>query len=187
MESDHTTREALEAGLQEIRRSPQDAGRLELISVRPDQGERNVLEIAELSLTDGVVGDNWGTRGSRRMPDGSSHPDMQLNIMNARVALLVARTPERRSLAGDQLFLDLDLSSENLRPGTELEIGDAVVAVTDQPHTGCKKFVERFGVEATKFVNSETGRQLNLRGINARVVKPGRIAVGDIARKRSTN
>ena len=91
----------------------------------------------------------------------------------------------RRALAGDQLFIDLDLSAENLSPWTELEIGEAIIAVTDQPHTGCKKFVERFGLDATKFVNSEVGRQLRLRGVNAKVMKPGIIRVGDIARRRS--
>ncbi|NIM01892.1 MAG: MOSC domain-containing protein, partial [Acidobacteria bacterium] len=130
------------------------------------------------------VGDNWKARGSGRTSDGTAHPEMQINIMNARVAQLVAQDPERRALAGDQLYLDLDLGAENLPPGTELEIGEAVLVVTDQPHLGCKKFVRRFGVEAMKFVNAVDRRHLNLRGINARVKKPGRIEVGDIARRR---
>ena len=180
----HLTSEELEAGLEEILRSPHDAGRLELIVARPAQGERTLLDSGELDLSGGLAGDNWKTRGSRHTADGTAHPDMQLTLMNVRVALLVAQTPERRTLAGDQLYVDLDLRPENLPPGTELEIGEAVVAVTDLPHTGCKKFVQRFGVEAMKFVNSETGRKLNLRGINAKVVKPGRIAIGDVARKR---
>jgi hypothetical protein len=179
----HLTSEELEAGLEEILRSPQDEGRLELIVARPEVRERVVLDLGELSLTEGLVGDNWKKRGSRHTADGTAHPDMQLNIMNARVALLVAQTPERRGLAGDQLYVDLDLRPENLPPGTELEIGEAVVVVTEPPHRGCKKFVERFGVDAMKFVNSETGRKLRLRGINAKVVKPGRIVVGDAARK----
>jgi len=183
MDTHHPSREDLEAGLVEIH-SPKDEGRLELIVARPGEGERTVLEAGELSLIEGLVGDNWKTRGSRRTADSTAHPDMQLNIMNARVALLVAQDPERRALAGDQLYLDLDLSAENLPPGTELEIGEAVVAVTDIPHLGCKKFVQRFGVDAMKFVNSEIGRKLKLRGVNAKVVKPGRIAVGDVARKR---
>jgi hypothetical protein len=182
----HLSLEELHRHLDEIRQSPKDAGLLELIAIRPEQGERIVPEEGELSLREGLVGDNWGTRGSRRTEDGSSHPDMQLNLMNARVALLVAQDPDRRALAGDQLYVDLDLSEANLPPGTELEIGEAVIVVTEQPHTGCKKFVERFGVDAMKFVNSEIGRTLKLRGINAKVVRPGKIRVGDIAKKRSS-
>ena len=103
--------------------------------------------------------------------------------MNSRAAALVARDPERRQLAGDQLFIDLDLSDENLPPGTRLSIGSAIIEVTDQPHTGCKKFVARFGMEALKFIESSEGKQLHMRGINAKVVQPGTIRVGDIAKK----
>ena len=179
----HLTTDELEAGLDEIRNSPKEAGELKLIVRRPGIDEREVLQEAELDLVEGLVGDTWKIRGSSRTPDGSSHPDMQLNIMSSRVIALVARTPERWKLAGDQLFIDLDLSAENLPPGTRLELGSAVIEVTNQPHTGCKKFVERFGLEAMKFVNSPLGRQLHLRGINARVVHPGVIRVGEIARK----
>ena len=92
--------------------------------------------------------------------------------MNARAAALVAGDRERWPLAGDQLYVDLDLSGENLPPGTRLAIGSAVVEVTDEPHTGCKKFSARFGLDALEFVNSPEGRALNLRGINTRVVEP---------------
>lgn len=179
----HLTMKELEAGLDEILDAPKDEGVLKLIVRRPRIEEREVLEEAELDLVEGLVGDNWRTRGSSRTPDGSSHPDMQLNIMSSRVIALVARSPERWQLAGDQLFLDLDLSAENLPPGTRLALGSAVLEVTDQPHTGCRKFVERFGADALKFVNSPRGRDLHLRGINARVVQPGVIRVGNLARK----
>jgi hypothetical protein len=173
----------LEAGLGKILRSPKDTGPLELIVRRPRVGEREVLAEGDLHPSEGLVGDCWRERGSSRTPDGSAHPEMQLNVMNARVIELLAQATERWPLAGDQLYLDLDLSIENLPAGTRLELGEAVIEVTAQPHTGCKKFVERFGPEAMKFVNSEIGRELRLRGINARVIQPGIVRVGDVARK----
>jgi len=175
--------EELEAGLEEIRRSPKDEGRLDLIVRRPRVDEREVLTEAELNLSEGLVGDNWKERGSSRTPDRTAHPEMQLNIMNSRVIALVAQSRERWPLAGDQLYLDLDLSEENLPAGTHLSLGSAVIEVTAQPHTGCKKFVARFGMEAMAFVNSPLGKQLHLRGINARVVEPGVIRVGQSAKK----
>jgi hypothetical protein len=179
----HLTMQELEAGLDEIRRSPRDEGVLELIVRRPQAGEREVLAEGELDVVEGLVGDNWRTRGSSLTPDGASHPDMQLNIMNARVIALVAQDKERWQLAGDQLFIDMELSAENLPPGTQLALGSALIEVTAQPHTGCQKFVARFGSAAMQFVNSPMGKQLHLRGINAKVVRPGVIRVGDVAKK----
>jgi hypothetical protein len=179
----HLTMAELEAGLDEIRGAPKDEGVLQLIVRRPRIEEREVLEEGELDPVKGLVGDSWINRGSSRTADGSAHPDMQLNIINARVAALVAQDKDRWQLAGDQLYLDMDLSAENLPPGTQLAIGSAVIEVTAPPHTGCKKFVSRFGLDAMKFVNSSVGRELHLRGINARVVQPGVIRVGQVARK----
>jgi hypothetical protein len=181
----HRTREELEAGLDEIRRSPTEEGSLVLIVRRPQVGEREVLHEGELDRVAGLMGDNWKIRGSKRTSDGSAHPDMQLNIMNVRVIELIAQEKSRWPLAGDQLFIDLDLSAANLPAGTRLALGSAVIEVTAQPHTGCHKFVARFGREAMLFVNSEVGRELHLRGINARVVQPGVIRVGDVVRKLS--
>ena len=179
----HLTMEELEGGLGVIRQAPADDGLLELIVRRPHTEEREVLEEGALDIAEGLVGDNWRARGSSATSDGSAHPDMQLNIMSSRAAALVAQDPERWQLAGDQLFIDIDLSSENLPAGTRLAIGSAVVEVTSIPHNGCKKFVARFGLDAMKFVNSPVGKQLHLRGINAKVVQSGTIRVGDRARK----
>jgi hypothetical protein len=169
----------LEAGLEEILQSPSDDGLLEMIVRRPSTGQREVIQKGELDPSVGLVGDTWSERTSRRTRDGSPHPGMQLNIMNARVAALVAQHTSRWPLAGDQLFVDLDLSAANLPPGTRLALGTAVIEVTAEPHTGCSKFLERFGPDATMFVNASERRDLHLRGINAKVVTAGRIRVGD--------
>ncbi len=177
--------EELEAGLDMIRQSPKDEGVLDLIVRRVAINQREILEEGELHLAEGLVGDNWKTRGSSSTPDGSAHPNMQLNIMNSRVIALVAQEKDRWHLAGDQLFLNMDLSAENLPAGTKLALGSAVVEITPQPHTGCKKFVERFGLDAMQFVNSPLGKELHLRGVNAKVVQPGTIRVGNVATKTS--
>jgi MOSC domain-containing protein YiiM len=168
----HSTADELLAGLEHIRSSPADRGTLELIVRRPAEDLREVLDQAELDLEVGLVGDRWHL--------GSSPTnDSQLTLMNARLAQLVARSRERWPLAGDQLYVDLDLSVENLPAGTRLAVGAAVVELTEIPHTGCAKFSARFGTDALKFVNKDLGRELRLRGANARVVTPGTVRVGD--------
>jgi MOSC domain-containing protein YiiM len=179
----HVDTEALEAGVADVRSAPKDAGTVELIIRRPDIGERELLDEAELDPVEGLVGDNWRTRGSRSTPDGSAHPDLQLTLMNARATALIARTHDRWPLAGDQLYVDFDLSWANLPPGTRLAVGSAVIEITAEPHTGCGKFARRFGVEALKFVNSAVGRELNMRGRNARIVTGGTVRTGDTLRK----
>jgi hypothetical protein len=173
----------LEDGLDVIRRSPQDHGPLELIVRRPQTGEREVLDCGQLDLIEGLVGDKWRIDSSSSTPDGSADPEAQLTIMNSRLIAVVAGTKDRWPLAGDQLYVDLDLSLANLPPGTRLAIGDALVELTAKPHTGCGLFMKRYGRDATKFVNSPVGRELRLRGVNAKVIKPGAIRLGDIARK----
>lgn len=180
---EHRSTAQLDAGLADIRCSPADGGRLELIVRRPAVDEREVLDEGELDLAVGLIGDSWNQRPSARTPDRSPHPDAQLNVMNARAAALVAVDPARRPLAGDQLYLDLDLSTANLPPGTRLAIGDAVIEVTAIPHTGCVKFSARFGKDAMRWVNSEAGRELRLRGLNAKVVTAGVVRTGDEVRK----
>jgi hypothetical protein len=178
------TRAELEEGIDYVRAAPRDTGTIELIVCRPAVGAREVLPEATLDATFGLVGDNWLARGSSRTADGTAHPDKQVTIMNDRAALLVAAgDKDRRKLAGDQLYLDFDISPANLPPGTRLAIGAAVLEVTDSPHLGCEKFAARFGHEAWRFVNSRTGRALRLRGMNVRVAVPGIVRQGDAVRK----
>ncbi len=179
----HPKAEEIAAGVAHILDSPSDHASLEMIVCRPKLGEREVLEEGVLDVGIGLVGDNWRTRGSSKTPDGTAHPQMQLTLMNSRVISLLAGSKSRWPLAGDQLFLDLDLSSENLPAGTRLQLGAALIEVTEVPHTGCKKFVDRFGIESMRLVGSELGRTHNLRGINAMVIEPGVVRLGDVVQK----
>ena len=179
----HLTAEELHAGLDHVRLSPRHEGVLDLIVRRPAVNEREVLEHADLDLVQGLVGDTWNHRRSKSTPDGSPNIEMQITVINSRAAALVAREKDRWPLAGDQLYVDLDLSAENLPAGTRLALGSAVLEVTAPPHLGCQKFVARFGLEAMKFFNSSLGRELRLRGLHARVIQAGRIHTGDLARK----
>jgi len=180
---EHLTMTELEAGLNHIRQSPKENGTLMLIVRRPSLDEREVVNEGELNTVEGLVGDTWKARESGHAPDGSVNTDTQITVMNSRTISVLAQDEERWSLAGDQLYIDMDLSTDNLPPGTQLALGSAVIEVSAVPHTGCKKFSSRFGVEAMKFVNSPEGKQLHLRGINAKVVKAGTIRVGDVVRK----
>ena len=179
----HLTMKELEAGLERIGTSPRDHGVLEMIVRRPGVGQREMLTEGELDPAEGLVGDTWNLRDSSNTADGSPDPAVQITLMASRVIALIAQSRDRWSLAGDQLFVDLDLSADNLPAGTRLGIGTAIIQISAEPHTGCRKFVGRFGIDAMKFVNSPAGRRLRLRGANARVVQDGVIRVGDVVRK----
>jgi len=180
---EHLTLEQLHDGLPLVQQSPTDDGELKAIVIRPKTDERSQLAHCELSLEGGVHGDNWALGCWKSLPDGSPHPDVQIAIANSRAIDLIAGDSGRWALAGDNLFVDFDLSAENLQAGQQLAIGDVVVEITEIPHNGCKKFADRFGSDALKFVNSTVGKQLHLRGIYARVVTSGIVQVGDRIRK----
>lgn len=179
----HLSLEQLNAGLPEILESPKDHGALEAIVIRPKSDQRVSLDKCDLSPEGGVHGDNWAGGCWMSLPDGSPHPDVQVTLMNSRTADLVAREKNRWPLAGDQLFANLDLSHDNLQPGRQLAIGSAILEITEVVHSGCRKFSERFGVDALKFVNSEQGKHHRLRGIYAKIVGAGVVSVGDEIRK----
>jgi len=173
----------LNLGLDHIQNSPNDDGVLEMIVIRPGENERVVLDKSLVSSKLGVHGDNWAIKCWKTLPDGSPHPEVQIAITNSRSIGLLAQDKARWSLAGDNLYVDFNLSDENLRAGQRLAIGTAILEITTHAHNGCKKFNARFGADAVKFVNSPIGKKLHLRGIYAKVVQDGVIQVGDRIRK----
>jgi MOSC domain-containing protein len=173
----------LEARLHHIQAAPSDNGTVELIVRRPAVDQREVVAEARLDVLQGLEGDTWLARGSSRTPDGGPNPEAQLTLINSRAAAAVAGDRERWPLAGDQIYVDLDLSLANLPPGSRVQIGSSVVEFSESPHTGCAKFSARFGVDALRFVNSPIGRDLRLRGANCRVVVSGTVRPGDAIRK----
>jgi hypothetical protein len=179
----HLTMTELEEGLARAGESPADNGTLEMIVSRQGVGERLIIEQAELDAVLGLIGDNWLERGSKLTDDGSAHPESQIAIMNSRIIHLLAGDRARWPLAGDQLYIDFDVSSENLPAGQRLGIGTSLLEITEMAHTGCAKFTERFGHDAIRFVNSAEGRQMRRRGLFARIIQPGFVEVGDVVRK----
>jgi len=179
----HLSLAELNEGLPGILDSPKDRGVLRAIVIRPETDARLALQQCELRPEGGVHGDHWAKGCWMSLPDGRPHPDVQVAIMNARTIARIAQDEARWQLAGDNLFADLDLSADNLPPGTRLAVGSALLEITAVPHKGCKKFAERFGVDATRFVNSRDGLRLHLRGIYARIVEPGVVTVGDAIEK----
>ena len=183
MTVNHVNMFQLESGLDHILNAPKDNGIVQMIVCRPKIEIRKILNVAKLDKEFGLVGDNWNDRGSSSTPDNSSDIEAQLTIMNSRVISLMTPSSDQWQLAGDQLYIDMDLSRNNLVLGSQIKIGSAVIEVSKKPHTGCEKFSNRFGLDALKFVSTPLGRELSLRGINTRIVQSGIVQTGDAVKK----
>jgi hypothetical protein len=173
----------LELGLDEIKSSPKDNGVLEMIVRRPETETREMINAGEINVENGLAGDNWKARGSSHTTDGSADPEAQITLMNSRVIQLLAGDKKDWQWAGDQLFVDMDLSMDNLPPHSRIQIGSAILEISAKPHTGCKKFSGRFGVEALAFISTPLGKSLRMRGVNAKVIQAGEIKIGDVVKK----
>ena len=174
----------LEAGFDRLLDAPRDGGVLELIVIRPVKEQRVMLAEAWLSPQEGVQGDNWAKGCWKSLPNGKPDPDVQITIMSSRLARLVMGEDKAHwALAGDQLVADFDVSEENLPVGQRLMFGEAMLEITAVPHRGCAKYRARFGDDALRFISTDAGRQMNLRGIYAKVVQVGRVRIGDAITK----
>ena len=176
-------RSELQAALADVLAAPRDGGTVDLIVVRPEKGQRQTPDSVALSLIGGVAGDHWAKGCWRTLDDGSPHPDVQICLMNSRMIRAIAGGPENWAPAGDNLFIDMDLSPANCPPGTRLALGSVEMVVTEEPHNGCQNFIDRYGRDACVFVNTGQGSELRLRGIYARVTRDGTVSVGDTVRK----
>jgi len=179
----HLTIDQLNDGLPHIRQSPTDHGVLKAIVIRPRENERRSLQHVELSPEGGLHGDAWANGCWKTLPDGRPHPHVQVTLTNARFIDLIAQDESRWSLAGDNLYVDFDLSDENLQPGQRLAIGTVILETTAVAHNGCKKYAQRYGQDAVRFVNTPIGKALHLRGIYAQIIQAGRVTAGDVISK----
>jgi hypothetical protein len=176
-------RRDFDRSLPDIDAAPADLGRLERIVRRPAVNERELLATAQLDPVVGLVGDDWQARGSKAMPDGSADPEAQLTVISTRVLRALEPDESRWPVAGDQLYVDLDLRVDTLPAGSRLAIGDAIIEISAKPHTGCDKFAARFGIDALAWISTPVGKAHRMRGLNARIVEGGTIAVGDVIRR----
>lgn len=169
----HVTTAQLDDALDHLKQAPSGSGTVEMLVRRPAEDQRETIMSGRLTLEEGMVGDNWAERGE------TPNYEAQVTIMSSRYVGLIAGGRDRWPLAGDQIYVDFDISVDNLPAGTRVAVGGAIVEVSASPHTGCAKFRERFGPDALRFANSDVGTRLRLRGVNTRVIEPGPVAPGD--------
>jgi hypothetical protein len=166
----HLDRRGLLDALEQLPAAPLDAGKVDLMVARGDQGER-ILHRHAILTSGGMPGDRWSS-------SSKYGPEFQLATTRTDFARVVANG-QPLELHGDNLFLTLDLSTRNLPTGSLLRVGEALLRVTPQAHNGCKKWVQRFGLACMKFNLEPEYQEHHLRGIYLQVVEPGRVALDD--------
>lgn len=181
--ADFKSRAELTAGLQGILSAPKQNGTLELIVIRPGRGERFTPAEIEVSAVEGLPGDHWSNGTGYAREDGAGDPDAQICIMMASCIRAIAGAKANWPPAGDNLFIDMDLTPKNMPPGTRFAIGSAEFIVSELPHNGCQDFIDRYGRDACVFLMTGEGKKNRLRGIYARVTRDGTVSVGDTVRK----
>ena len=179
----HRSRAELEASLDHIKNAPKDAGSVALIVVRPQHGERRTPASVHISTEHGVAGDRWSKGCWLETEDGEPHPSVQVNLMSVRAAKAIAGEIKNWKAAGNNFFVDIDMSPENLPPGTRLRLGSAEIEISAQANKGCQKFIDRYGRDACVFVNVGPGWANRTRGLYARVIKNGEVRLGDMLQK----
>ena len=177
------SRDELLESLPYILSAPADEGQVRAIVIRPAAGQRRMLDRVDVSARGGLEGDHWAEGCWLSTEDGAPHPDVQVCIMSARCIEAIAGPEANWAAAGDNLFIDMDLSPENLPPGTRVAIGTVELILTAEPHNGCQSFIDRYGRDACVFVNTGPGKANRLRGIYGRVTRDGTIRRGDVMRK----
>lgn len=179
----YQTPEQLQAGMTRVLDAPTDEGFVRLVVRRPGRGQREILAEGQLDTEQGLIGDDWINRPG--MYRDTPSPYAQVTVMNARAAELVSGDPDPASWAqcGDQLYIDLDISEANMPAGTRIAVGEAILEVQSEPHTGCVQFRSWWGPDALRHISTPDGQALRMRGANTRVVQSGLVRPGDPARK----
>jgi len=147
------------------------SGAVRLLVLRRGGGRHSRVERLRLDPATGIDGDRWAA--------GDRDPDDQVSLMDARVVEALAGAGGL-DVPGDNLIVDLDLGEQALPFGSRLRVGTAVIQLSGKLHAGCSRFRARLGDEALRWVNDKVNRPLRLRGLYARILEGGEVAIGDL-------
>ena len=163
--------------------APKDNAPILTLCVRPAEGERRFVQTMQLDPERGVVGDRWLTKTWMRLSDGRPDPRIQVCIMGSRLLELVRREGADSMYPGDNVIADMDFSEANLPVGQHLQLGTAIIEVSDVFNSACSKWQQRYGADALTWINLPENKPHRLRGILARVVRAGEVHLTDSIRK----
>jgi hypothetical protein len=163
--------------------APKDGAAISMLCLRPERNKRRVVDEITLTRENGIPGERWKDQPWLRTEDGAPHPGIQVSILQQRVLDLVWRDRENTVHPGDTFIADMDLSEANLPVGQVLEIGEAVLKVSEVFNDGCVKWKARYGREAKDWITMPGHPELRLRGVLCSIERDGIIREGDILRK----